>query len=347
MITIAHAAIRLPTSLVPCGTSANPAQCNPCHLWLLADNVINFILWMSLPILVIALLYGGIIWLISVGNTANVQRGKTIIFNAIVGILIAFMGWLIVDSIIKTLAAGRPVAAWNTAPSCEMAIPTSTGGGGGLLSGNTNINQGTYIDGVDTAGNPVYYAEKLSPAKGGEGDALSQQLAAPASYNQQIDAQYGSLIDSIAAQNGVDPAFVRATIQAESSGNASATHLDQDGKSSYGLMQIRPDTARLLDPANRNLSDAQIAARLLDPTYNINIGTQYQAQLFQRYSNPTMVAAAYNGGPGANNPSRDCSSGTRWQCQWDNTAHTIPNTGYNVTRNYVTRVTTLATALKK
>jgi len=122
IFNIAHAAIRLPTSLVPCGTSANPAQCNPCHLWLLADNVINFILWMSLPILVIALLYGGIIWLISVGNTANVQRGKTIIFNAIVGILIAFMGWLIVDSIIKTLAAGRPVAAWNTAPSCEMAI---------------------------------------------------------------------------------------------------------------------------------------------------------------------------------------------------------------------------------
>src|SRR3989338_8901567 len=76
MITIAHAAIRLPTSLVPCGTSANPAQCNPCHLWLLADNVINFILWMSLPILVIALLYGGIIWLISVGKCRH-KEGRS------------------------------------------------------------------------------------------------------------------------------------------------------------------------------------------------------------------------------------------------------------------------------
>jgi len=123
MFNIAHAAIRVPTSLVPCGTSATGnVQCTPCHLWLLADNIINFILWLSLPILVIALLYGGIIWLISVGNPAQIERGKAIIWNALVGILIAFLAWLIVDSLIKTLASGRPVAAWNNAPTCEQAI---------------------------------------------------------------------------------------------------------------------------------------------------------------------------------------------------------------------------------
>jgi len=80
MINIAHAALRIPTQLVPCGTSATGnVPCTPCHLWLLADNIINFILWLSLPILVIALLYGGIIWLISIGNPTQIERGKAII----------------------------------------------------------------------------------------------------------------------------------------------------------------------------------------------------------------------------------------------------------------------------
>src|SRR3989338_1512883 len=126
MINIAHAALRVPTSLVPCGTSATGnVQCTPCHLWLLAYNIINFILWLSLPILVIVLLYGGILWLISAGNASKVEQGKTIIWNALIGILIAFLGWLIVDSIIKTLAANKPVAAWNTPPTCEQAIVTT------------------------------------------------------------------------------------------------------------------------------------------------------------------------------------------------------------------------------
>ena len=122
MAVILTTPILASAAIVPCGTSANPTPCTPCHFWELADRFIDFFLLLSLPILTVVLLYGGVLWLISSGNSSMVEKGKKIIWNGLVGVLIAFCGWLIVDSIIKTLASGKPVAAWNTAPICEAAV---------------------------------------------------------------------------------------------------------------------------------------------------------------------------------------------------------------------------------
>ena len=139
--------------------------------------------------------------------------------------------------------------------------------------------------------------------------------------------------------NDVDSNLVKAIIQAESSGNKNAIHLDKDGKMSYGLMQVRPDTAKRYDAELKGLSDAQIGEKLKDPDYNVKLGTAYLQDLASKYNGDLdKVIAAYNGGPGANKPSVDCPGSMRWQCQWDNTAQTIPNTGYKVTRNYVVKV---------
>jgi hypothetical protein len=59
--------------------------------------------------------------------------------------------------------------------------------------------------------------------------------------------------------------------------------------------------------------------------------------------------AAYNGGPGAIDPSIDCAPDNplppttscaggvvrRWECPWDNKEHTDQNEGFQETRNYV------------
>ena len=58
-------------------------------------------------------------------------------------------------------------------------------------------------------------------------------------------------------------------------------------KSAQGLMQIVPDTARVLgirDP--------------FDPEQNIAAGTKYYRYLLDRFNNETMALAAYNAGPG-------------------------------------------------
>jgi soluble lytic murein transglycosylase-like protein len=71
----------------------------------------------------------------------------------------------------------------------------------------------------------------------------------------------------------------------------------------------------------------------------MKIGTAYLQDLANKYDGDlNRVVAAYNGGPGANGPSRDCPGSLRWQCQWDNQAQTVPNKGYEITRKYVQRV---------
>ena len=176
---------------------------------------------------------------------------------------------------------------------------------------------------------------------------------------QVIDEQIGSISEPsptpptpspsspISAQptriNSVDPDLVKAIIQTESS-NRKDDHIintARDGKESLGRMQIRIDTAREVDKkALKNLSDAQVREKLLtDHVYNVKLGTAYLKNLSAKYDGDlNKIIAAYNGGPKANKASRDCSNSSRWQCEWDNKAHTIPNTGYNETRNYVTKV---------
>ncbi len=113
------------------------------------------------------------------------------------------------------------------------------------------------------------------------------------------------------------------------------------GAGAAGLMQVMPDTARGLDPANLGgLSNAQITQRLVnDPAYNMQLGTQYIAQLSNQFGgDPALVAAAYNGGPRANRPSSSCGGETVWQCS--------ANAGYAETRVYVPRVLSTYNSLR-
>ena len=342
--------------LVPCGGNGEPA-CEVCHLYNLAKNIIDFLLWsVATPLLVVALLAGGFFWLTSAGSEEKISRGKNILFSAVVGFAIAFGAWVIINTILDTLAFQNPFydTPWTNTDFCAQSpirsdSGTGVGGIGNIVDNGSPqsglaIDQGIYRDGIEYTDN-AYLQENLN-------EALSQQLAMtqagfPPGYNQQIDAQYGTLIDAAAAKYGVDPATMRAIIQAESSGNPNAFHPDTDGQSSYGLSQIRPGTARLLDPSNAGLSNAEIAQHLYDPAYSIDMQAKYLSQLSQKYSDPIMIAAAYNGGPNANAPSVNCPGNTRWQCQWDDNAHTVPNTGYQVTRNYTSKVTSLATSLRR
>jgi soluble lytic murein transglycosylase-like protein len=98
-------------------------------------------------------------------------------------------------------------------------------------------------------------------------------------------AAFGAEIAAAAAMHGVDPAFVRAIIHAESAFNPNA--ISRVG--AQGLMQLMPDTADrfgVVDP--------------FVPAQNIDGGTRYLAWLMKRFDGDTrLVAAAYNAGEGA------------------------------------------------
>ncbi|GEM_PF-2202360 len=109
-----------PTNLVPCGYGGLP-RCTLCHLYNLADNLIDFMLFgFALPVAVIALLIGGIFLLASRGNPQMMETGKRAIANTVIGVVIAFAAWLIIATVVNTLGYdGKITPAWYEFPECK------------------------------------------------------------------------------------------------------------------------------------------------------------------------------------------------------------------------------------
>jgi Transglycosylase SLT domain len=94
---------------------------------------------------------------------------------------------------------------------------------------------------------------------------------------------YGEIIFREARRNDLPPELVAAMVHTES--DFRRTLVSQ--KSAKGLMQIVPDTARIL-----GIDDP------FDPEQNIAAGTKYFRYLLDRFENESMALAAYNAGEG-------------------------------------------------
>lgn len=99
---------------------------------------------------------------------------------------------------------------------------------------------------------------------------------------RDISSTYSSQILSASKKYNVPAHVITAVIKHESAGNPSAV----SPKGAYGLMQLMPDTARSLgvDPK--------------DPTQNIDGGTRYLKQQYDKFGSWELAFAAYNAGPG-------------------------------------------------
>lgn len=96
---------------------------------------------------------------------------------------------------------------------------------------------------------------------------------------------YAKLVQAAAKKHGVEAAFIRAIMHAESSFRPDAV----SSQGAQGLMQLMPATAKMLGVKNA-----------LIPAENIEGGVKYLAQLMALYEGDlTRTAAAYNAGPGA------------------------------------------------
>jgi soluble lytic murein transglycosylase len=100
-----------------------------------------------------------------------------------------------------------------------------------------------------------------------------------------------------------------------------------------GLMQLMPSTAKSVSRKQRIKYSKR---RLIDPEYNIKLGSLYLKQLLRRYKgNRVLATAAYNAGPGSVN---------RWLKQYSGDLDVwIERIPYDETREYVQRVLTYST----
>lgn len=98
-----------------------------------------------------------------------------------------------------------------------------------------------------------------------------------------VRTRFDALIESVARHHEVEPALVKAIVQAESSFDPKAV----SRAGAQGLMQVLPETASIFAVDD-----------LLDPHQNLEAGVQYLKHLIELFDgNVTMAVAAYNAGP--------------------------------------------------
>lgn len=124
-------------------------------------------------------------------------------------------------------------------------------------------------------------------------------------------------VTDAAARAGLDPYLVAAVVREESSYYPRAV----SRAGARGLMQLLPQTARLLAPTGD----------LDDPALNLQLGTRFLAALLREWSDPRLALAAYNAGP---KRLRQWWSARRT----DDVEAFIEQIPYDETRHYVKRV---------
>ena len=99
----------------------------------------------------------------------------------------------------------------------------------------------------------------------------------------RANVPFGSIIYREAIRNNLPPELVAAVVESESDFRVRLV----SGKNAQGLMQIIPETSRLMgceDP--------------FDPVENIAAGTKYLRYLLDRFGDQRVALAAYNAGEG-------------------------------------------------
>jgi hypothetical protein len=110
---------------------------------------------------------------------------------------------------------------------------------------------------------------------------FSLDIAKEEFFRTQV--KYGSIIYREAMKNELPPELVAAVVESESDFDAKLV----SNKNARGLMQIIPETARLMrcdDP--------------FDPHANVAAGTRYLRYLVNRFGDERVALAAYNAGEG-------------------------------------------------
>lgn len=148
--------------LVPCGQSTgitDPLRgdpgaigCNLCAFGQLIQNVINFMIGLSIPIAVGLFAWAGILYFSSAENPGQIDKAHKIFKSVFIGLLIALSGWLVVQTLLNATLSSQFTGgwSWNTlqcvkdiGPNAGQRLDGKTVGdilgilpGGGATAGN-------------------------------------------------------------------------------------------------------------------------------------------------------------------------------------------------------------------
>ena len=225
------------STLVVCGTgnsagiSQNSATgCQACHLFQLIDSIVRFLILVSIPIASLLFAYAGFLY-ITAGGGGGASEAKQIFKDVFIGFVIALCGFLIVDTLLRSLASGAFVGpGWSTIQCATRTEASILGPGIGFANlpnlGGLVVGDGpTTPDPTDPGGGGVDTGDVARYSCAG-GNANCQAVSATGvptcsqctGSNCRIDSQFASRLSAVGGEN-----WCASSIGIES-GHANACH---------------------------------------------------------------------------------------------------------------------------
>jgi hypothetical protein len=101
--------------IVPCGRKTNDPgtdvnetqECTLCHLFIMLKNVFDLMISLLIVAAILFITIGGIIYIVSAGNTNMTSLAKEIIKKTLIGFALMLAGWLLVYTLLVFLSAGN------------------------------------------------------------------------------------------------------------------------------------------------------------------------------------------------------------------------------------------------
>jgi hypothetical protein len=100
-------------AIVNCGNAADGSDaCTICNFFETLVNIYNFLVTdIATPLAVIAIIIGAIFMMASAGNPNLMSKGKTILYSAIIGLVLVFGSYLIINFVLTTIGYAQ---SWGT-----------------------------------------------------------------------------------------------------------------------------------------------------------------------------------------------------------------------------------------
>ena len=85
--------------IVPC----DGPNCDWGSLLELGQNILDFMIQLSIVIAAGMFAYAGVLFFSDTGNAQNIERGKNLFSATVIGIVIVLVAWLVVNTLLETL----------------------------------------------------------------------------------------------------------------------------------------------------------------------------------------------------------------------------------------------------
>lgn len=140
------------SGLIPC----SGLDCQLCHLAALGQNIVNFLLGLSIPIAAAMFAYAGVLFFIYGSGIDKISQARKIFTTVGIGFLFIIGAWLGVQTILKAVLKDDVYRGWNTIQCLPSGARPMNRTLGDLLGGlpvlNTLVSGGNAVSGSGTSG---------------------------------------------------------------------------------------------------------------------------------------------------------------------------------------------------